>query len=467
MSNPSQAKPRPLRKTALTHFFVVLFFSAALFFTLDSYVFTIKGMQFRADLKPHYRGITEIRIPPIGGISASTHLLPFKLELSLLNIDTDALQEALRENPTSAGILAETQKELTGILLNYFLRLTLLAASGGLLGGMIISGCRLRPALSGALAGLAISVLAILLTYATYDVERLRTPEYHGILKAAPWAISLADNAFQKVRLLSEQMAVITGNLYAIYKKIDEIRPIDGNADDLLVLHVSDIHNNPAAHKFLLQITRSFPIDFVIDTGDISDYGTPLEGSLLTGLIELNIPYLFVPGNHDSPEIIQAMSRYPQVRVLTDGMTEIRGLRILALADPAAASSRIIVSESGVVSKARDHLLRLWQETALKPNIAAVHNFSIAEVLVDRVPLILHGHNHQLGIQKVKETVIIGAGTTGGAGLRGLQAVKEIPFSVVLLHFGRDEKREWRLYAADSIKLYNLEQGFVLERKIF
>ena len=47
-------------------------------------------------------------------------------------------------------------------------------------------------------------------------------------------------------------------------------------------------------------------MDLVIDTGDLTDYGTAIETGL-AGQIKTTkgVPYLFIPGNHDSPEVIQ------------------------------------------------------------------------------------------------------------------------------------------------------------------
>ncbi len=454
-------------RATLKMIIAVFIFSFVLMTAFDKYIFTIKGMQFQTNLIIYNRGITEIIIPPIGKISATTHLMPLKLEITLQNIDIDILQGVIKQNPTSAEIISETRTELSRILLTYLIRLVILAVLGGIIGAIIISGYHLKPVLSGVVGGLAVSALVLGLTYATYDLERLRTPEYHGALKAAPWAIELAGNAFQKVHLLSEQMTVIAKNLYTIFEKIDEINPFNEDGNGLLVLHVSDIHNNPAAHEFLLQITKSFPIDLVIDTGDISDYGTPVESSLLTGLMDLQIPYLFIPGNHDSPEIMKALNRYPQVQVLTAGITDVQGLRILSMADPAAYTNQITTLDNDIVLKTREKLVQLWQESTVKPQIIAVHNFNLAETLVGKVPLILHGHNHQLNISLENGTIIVNAGTTGGAGIRGLQATKEIPYSVVLLHFTRDANNEWVLGATDAIKLFNFEKGFTLERRIF
>ncbi|MCR4440898.1 MAG: metallophosphoesterase [Peptococcaceae bacterium] len=443
-------------------------FMSLLFTTfLSGMTFNLKGMDFKTEVSFYAKGITEIQFPPVGSITAHTHWAPLKLKLVLQNIDLDELQQLIDEAPAPVHLIAQLKDELRKVLYNYVRRLLFLAALGGLLGAALICGRQLKPALWGAAAGLLLSAALISMTLSSYQVEKLKTPEYHGALRAAPWVIDMAEAAFNKFNLLGDQMQVIAANLYAVFEKIERIKPLEQEKADLLVLHVSDIHNNPAAHRLIQQIVKSFPVDLIIDTGDITDYGTPLESRLLTGLADLKVPYVFIPGNHDSPEIKKILAAYPQVQVLSGGIIEIHGLRILGMADPASSSRSVAPPDPASENTARAKLLSLWEEAETKPCLVAVHNFNLAEPLAGMVPLILYGHSHQYMIGEEKGTVLVNAGTTGGAGLRGLQVAKEIPYSVVLLYFQRDEKNELRLAAADTIKIYNWEKGFTLERKLF
>lgn len=447
---------------------IVALFTTLLAITLLSKMtFFVKGMEFQAGVHLANSGQTEIQIPPVGSITARTHLAPLKIVVRLENIDLDLLQQLLKEAPTPVILAEQIGQDLRDIARRYLLRLLLLGMAGGITGALMVSGRIRKQALCGAATGLCITLLLVGLTMGTYRAEKLRSPEFQGALEAAPWAIGLAENAFKKIDVLSEQMQVITANLSNIFKSIDNIQAFKQDKPDLLVLHVSDIHNNPVAHEFLAQIARSFPIDMIIDTGDLTDYGTPLEGELLKGFADLQIPYVFVPGNHDSPEIIKELSDYPQVRVLIGGTVEIKDLRVLAQADPAADAHEIKTPGPDAMEKSRDELARLWEEAPVKPHLAAVHNYAAAEALVGKIPLVLHGHNHQWSVKEDQGTVTIGAGTTGAAGLRALQAAKEIPYSVVLLHFKKDSHNELYLAAADTIRLYNMERGFTLERKLF
>jgi predicted phosphodiesterase len=326
----------------------------------------------------------------------------------LQNINIEILQKLIEEAPLSSELAQDIKSELQDIAIVFMLHLFLLAAVGGMLGAILVSGRRMKTAIYGAIAGILLCLLLVLTTQTSYQTEKLRTPEYHGALKAAPWAIDMAEKAFQKFNLLGEQMQIIATNLYKIFEQIDKATPIKQENDDLLVLHVSD-----------------------------------------------------------SPQTIKDLSAYPQVQVLTGGIVDVQGLRIMTIADPASTSNAITLTDQLVISEMRARIMTYWQEALNKPNLIAVHNYILAEELVGVVPLILFGHTHQYTIREEKGTVLINAGTTGAAGLRGLQATKEIPYSVVLMHFKRDENNDLILSATDTIKVYNLETGFILERKLF
>lgn len=444
-------------------------------------IFPIKAFDFLVTLKPSLQGVTEIKIPPVGVMSAKTHLTPVKIQISLENVNFNVVHELIpqTEGTTSTQMVASIKKEIEKYAVSYILRLLLLALSGGALAALIINGKKIQPILWGMAVALFLAIILIGLTYLTYDAQKFRSPEFKGALKSAPWMIQMAEDVLQKYDLFGEQLEIIANNLYQLYDSINTQETMINSEDktenyrEVAVLLISDIHNNVAATRFLKQIAASFSIDFFIDLGDLTDYGTKLESLLLEELKDLHRPYLFVPGNHDSPEIIESLSHYSQVTMAQDQMVEFAGLNIFAFVDPLSGGKGIesLTSEECQVNQER--IRQLWEETSPEPNLVAMHNLQYVSSLIGKVPLIVYGHTHQVSIREEKGTIIINPGSTGGAGIRGLQAVKEIPYSVVLLHFREksdtqnDNKENLSLYAADIIKVYNLEKGFVLERKYF
>lgn len=428
--------------------------------------FHVKAFEFELSIAVFDHGFTEIIIPPIGKIIARTHYSPLRLNITLLNIDMNLLEKMLETTSETKEIMNEVKGELIKIALMFALRVFLLALGGGIFGAYFIYGFSPKYLSHGALIGLIVFMIFVGGTVFTYDFQKFETPEYRGVLQAAPWAIGLAEETFKKFNILGEQMQIMAQNFYTLFEKVNELGAASQINSDLKVLHVSDIHNNKASIDFIQQVVKSFYVDLVIDTGDLVDYGTPIEGRLIKGIKEINVPYLFIPGNHDSPQSVKTLKKYANVHVLERGVFTYKNFSILGILDPSSLSSEIVPSKSNVIEEYKLELFDSWERLEKKPNVVASHNGRIAKSLIGKAPLIIHGHNHQYSIQQVEGTILIDAGSAGAAGLRGLQATKEIPYSVVLMHFVIIDD-EYKLVATDTIKVFNLTSGFNLERQVY
>src|SRR5687767_15987356 len=98
--------------------------------------------------------------------------------------------------------------------------------------------------------------------------------------------------------------------------------------DTFRVLHVSDIHNNPAAFPFLREVAQQFQVEFIIDTGDLTDFGSPLEATIGREIARLPFPYVIVLGNHDSPTVGTALAQLPNVTVLDGNPVTVGGVTL-------------------------------------------------------------------------------------------------------------------------------------------
>ncbi|KJS23421.1 MAG: hypothetical protein VR72_00945 [Clostridiaceae bacterium BRH_c20a] len=428
--------------------------------------FNFEALEFEIALQIFDHGFTDFKIPPIGTVRAKTHIAPLKLTVSLQNIDIKLLQSLLESNPDKDKVLQNFEEHISNIGRVYLLRLFILALIGGMAGSLLYERKKWKPVVCGLLVGLMIYLVLIIGTFATYDVKSFENPEYHGALEAAPWMIGLAEQAFVKLDTLSEQLEVMAQNFYVLFERVNSMQTLSSSEGTLKVLHVSDYHNNQAALKFVNQVVKSFNVDFVIDTGDFTDFATPIEAQLLDFLKEIPVPYVYIAGNHDSPSIIKKLKQYPQVKVISEGIISIKGLNILGIHDPASLSDQVTPPDMQMISLYQNKLIDLWKNAKENPpHILAVHNFKIGKILVGKVPIILHGHDHEFKMYKEESTLIIDAGTTGAAGIRGLQATKEIPYTLALLHF-QNINGNFNLTAVDTIKVYNLQSGFILERSL-
>ncbi len=180
----------------------------------------------------------------------------------------------------------------------------------------------------------------------------------------------------------------------------------------------SYIHNNPAAIDLIKKVVRDFHIDLVIDTGDITDFGTPVETSLIDGISKLPVPYVFVPGNHESPKTVAFMRGVKNVTVLDGKEVDIKGITVIGFADPASANPRPALIDDKAKAALRAQIIGTLKPLPAGPLILAVHNPKAVNGLLGRVPIILVGHTHKADLIERDGFIENNAGTTGAAGLR-------------------------------------------------
>lgn len=426
--------------------------------------FHIEALQFRVGVQLSETGYTRVEIPPLGTVKAHTHATPVLISLRLENIDLATLQRFLEQPPARDELINQGTVALRRAAVFFILKILGLALLGSALTVLLAREKNPRQYITGLLAGFLLTGTLLAGTYATYNQEAFRNPQYSGVLRAAPWMVSMAQETLGKIETLGDQLEQVATGLNQLYTQVGQLQPLDGEENELKVLHVSDLHNNPAGMDFILRVAELFNVDMIIDTGDISDFGSPLETLLLDRVGQLDVPYLFVAGNHDSPAIVDKMSTLPNVTVV-NGLLEINGLLFYGVPDPSAALNSVLPPDLSAIPRLVVQVKNKLVQLPRQPDVLLVHNDKVAHALAGTVPLILCGHSHQLKVENRPPSVLINAGTSGAAGLRGLQAVR-IPYTVVLLHF-RQENGGGQLVAADALSVTSPGQGFALERKRF
>lgn len=413
-----------------------------------------------------YPAETRILLPPVGQIGASTHWLPIRLSLELKSVDLGLLKTLVFSPAVNSDLVLEKmQARALKILLFFALKLVGLGTAGSVF-SLYLSGTRApKRLIRGGLSGALIVFFLIGLLYGTYDQKGFERLDYEGMIEAAPWVLNLAWEAFSQVEELGERVQVLASSLYSLLQKVENLGPLGLVQAEVLVLHVSDIHNNPVAYNFAKQVVDSFPVDFIMDTGDITDWGTALEVEILSRIAELRIPYLFVTGNHDSPEVLRRLSTIENAVLITPEEQTIRGLRIAGTGDPVAGTYLATPASLAELEIYAQELNTTWSQVEDRPDIFMVHNHRVAEALNPGLfTVVAYGHTHLWGLQERDNTIYSNAGTTGAAGIRGFQGREPLPYSLSLLYFGRDEEQNLRLQAVDGIHVTGLGTSFSLNR---
>ena len=426
----------------------------------------LQALQARMSVKTSLHGLTVLEVNPLGKVKAKTHKTPLSINISLENLDMEHLTALLAEGAEQEEVVQEAKIELIRAVRKFVILSLILSFAGGMFGVVVLQKRSLKELLLGGLIGLALVSSLLLGTYRTFDVQKFQYPEYYGVLKAAPWMIGLAEEAFNTVNTWGRQMRGIAKNVNGLFQRVESLENISPGEGEIKVLHVSDIHNNPASLEFIDQVVKTFGIDVIIDTGDLSDFGTPLEAELFEGIKRIGVPYVVVPGNHETPDILSKLDLISNVIIIKKSSENITGLNISGIADPASESPDFTSPSETEITKRAAQLEEMLDSGKKTPDIIAVHNPKIAEKFYGKAPVILSGHDHRFGIKVRNGSVFIDAGTSGAAGIGSFRTNKEIPYTFVLLHFDRTPDGT-RLKYTDTIKISNRQSGYSLERKVY
>ncbi|MGE5605656.1 MAG: metallophosphoesterase family protein, partial [Bacteroidota bacterium] len=340
--------------------FIQLF--ARLSFQYDSFSFTLKTSF-------NLSGGTALNVPPVGQLFLKTHYTPWQFIFTLDAIDFTILEKQLDSIPAKEQWLETLQRETLHAVLKLFILVMITGLSGA---SLTLLAFRIKPFSRhfwyGMLGALALILVFITTTALTYDPDAVDRPQYRGVLASAPWAMNLVTMGLDNIEIIGNNLKKISQDLPILFKQAGQIKNIGDLQFDLAVLHVSDIHNNPASFEFITELVNNFKIQLIIDTGDLTDYGTPLEAEIIDRIARIKIPYIFLPGNHDSPLIIKRLKKVPFVKVLEEGTITVKGLKIAGQADPTSASYNSDVASEEDLTQAAEALTETVQNAKTIPD---------------------------------------------------------------------------------------------------
>jgi len=399
-----------------------------------------RGMEVRLALRPAREGGTRIELPPLGAIRAATHRAPVELVATLRRVSLDTLRETIAEAPSRSDLEREFRATSAQALRSFGAWCVAMGALGGLLAPLALRSRRPAGWLGGPLLGAAATGALLLAVVRGYDLDAFERPRYTGSLREAPSILAAARDAFARVDTLSQRLTAAAHGIGRLYSRIDRMAAPPRNGNAIALLHISDLHNNRAAAGLIRALAEEFGVAAVVNTGDLTDFGYPVEAQLWEVLKGIRRPHLFVPGNHDSPEVIEAMRRLPGGLVPDHEVATVAGLRILAAPDPSAgrAGAGNVDTAPAAMTAAAERLARAFDAAQPPPDIVAVHDRRQAALLIGRARVVLCGHTHTNSVAIEQGTVVANAGSTGAAGARYLDRPEGVPLSASVLHFERN-----------------------------
>ncbi|MFI0977833.1 metallophosphoesterase [Streptomyces sp. NPDC021093] len=410
-------------------------------------------------LRPSLTGGTKINVSPLGALELDSHTAPIRLDVDVDQLDPDRSADLVNHPERISGLQQEITRDVGAGALDLALRSSVAVLAGASALGLAVYR---RPRRALAAGGLALALLAAsgITAFATWNPKSVLEPKFSGLLSSAPSVVGDARNIVSEFDVYQKELARLVTNVTKLYNATSTLPAYRPSPTTMRVLHVSDIHLNPASWSIIGSLVEQYDIDAIIDSGDTMDHGSSAENVFLDAIEDLGAPYVWVRGNHDSAATQAYMSRLKNVHVLDNGaaVTVAGGLRVAGTGDPQFTPDRSVKPQGDDTERAAGvrlaAALRAQKAAGTPVDIAVAHNPVAATQTDGEVPLALAGHTHERKNELLgRGTRLMVEGSTGGGGLRAVEGDDPQKIRASLLYLDRDTRR---LQAWDEITLGGL-----------
>jgi predicted phosphodiesterase len=404
-------------------------------------------------------GRTTLLVPPLGTVSADTHVAPLSITMTITEVDPNSLADAVAD-PARRGLLVQ---EVEGDLRETAVRVGVQLGVGGLVLGALVAALlprrRWTTVLAGAAGGGIVVGLLLLLTAITYDVQAFQEPRFTGTLERAPQVIGSVSRRVESIDALRSRYEAAADRLSDLLALAAEPQQ-DPREDSTAILHVSDLHSNPLGLEIVERLVGRFDVDAVLDTGDLTSFGEPIEARMGDAISRLPVPYLFVPGNHDSIANRAALAQVDNIEVVDGEPAQVDDVDILGWADPTFTATDDVTTEEA--NELREEAAAGVSDEVQRthPDVLAVHDLRLAEESMGEVPLVVAGHTHERAFEETDGTLTMTVGSTGATGLGSFIFETDLPYEAEIIYF-----RNGLPVAFDYVSFSGLGGDFEIERR--
>ncbi|WP_433229066.1 metallophosphoesterase family protein [Actinomadura formosensis] len=420
------------------------------------YVTPVGPTDVQLTLHPSLHGGTTLKLPPLGSLRLDTHEGPVSLEARITDLRPDQAKKLIEDDTELDRLTDHIADQLRHGLLQLLIRAVLIALAASFVASLLLFRSP-RRALLG-LTSSAVGLVALtLLTWATFNPQSVAEPRYTGLLANAPQIVGDARSIVERFSAYRAQLARLVGNISELYTTTSTLPTYEPDPSTIRVLHVSDIHLNPAAWNVIKSVSTQFKVDLIVDSGDLMDHGSKPEDKFADSISDLKVPYVYVRGNHDSKGSQKAVGRQKNAIVLDGDTREVKGLRIYGLGDPRFTPDKStrddFLGADQLYAEGLRHAEKL-RASGTVPDLVVTHDPTEGEAFSGITPLALAGHTHTRSTKLLPTgTRLFVQGSTGGAGLRGLEHEQPTPIELSVLYFSRASHR---LQGWDDLRLGGL-----------
>ncbi len=403
---------------------------------------------------------TELRLAPFGLVSAATHASPLTLVASVERLDVERVQDLVVADWPGELLERDVEADLGRLVRGFAVRAGLVAVVVGAVTGALVPGRHWLSMVAGA-AGAVATVGALLgAAWSGYDANAFEEARFEGPIERAPELIENAQRYVEDFDAVRDRVEILGAQVAELYASSTTERLAAGPGERS-ILHVSDVHLNPIGLEVVRDLAEQFDVDAIVDTGDLTTFGSPFEARIGDLLAGMPAPYLFVPGNHDSFANRASLARSDNLTVLDGEATRVAGIEVLGVGDPVFTADNEVSDDERQAALAEASLATRTLVRRFAPDILAVHDPRLARAALGEVALVIAGHVHETTAQRLDGTLVVTVGSTGATGLGSFTVDTGAPYQAQILHF-RDE----RLVAVDTIALRGTNGEFRIDRRL-
>jgi predicted MPP superfamily phosphohydrolase len=474
---------------------------------------TVGPIQAEVSVVPSLSPGVHVLLPPAGEVDFGTHVAPFAIQARIAEVDLEGARALISSPQNLRALRTSAPEDLRTATLQAAGMTAVCALAGALVLSLLVYRRHwIRVAHVASAVTIVLATVGVVGLW-SFDPDKLAQPRFTGLLGQAPYISGRASSLLQRLESYRSGLADIVSGVTTLYASSDQL-PVLPAADDVVpVLHVSDIHLNPLGFDLVQRLVRQFRVEVVVDTGDITTWGTEVESSTLARIKNVGVPYVFVRGNHDSKRTQQAVAQNTNAVVLDGDVREVKGIVFAGIGDPrftpdtnapiadasslsnrpspsatagtpgtsspgrtpGASASSPAPAGTGLATpraewlgspdpevRAGARLLALVQSwNAAHPDrpvaVAAIHEPAAVPPLLGSVPLVLAGHLHSRSVRlDASGTRVMVEGSTGGAGIsstsvRSITDGEPVPLDATLLYVARRGDRAGQVVAYDEI----------------
>jgi predicted phosphodiesterase len=388
--------------------------------------------------------------------------------VDLQTVDRDVVKRVADGDQLDVDqVRKEARDEIATYLRNLILIVVLCGGSLGVLVAFAVRGgatpkLRYTAGAAGATAALMAVALVILLP----PRGEISDPQYYAFGPDIPRALEAVEAAQRGSQRLDQEL---NAQLVGLARLVTAPGNRPALEDRPRFTLASDLHNNIVAIPILERTAAEGPVFFA---GDMTDRGSPIEGSLVRRVVGTGTPFVFVPGNHDSDRLARQLSRDGAIVLTRTGrlngkgettgqpVINVKGLRVAGYDDPFQRRAAEDFTDRYDRTPDASELERF--ATWLRPirddvDIVMVHNPALLPDALDELDeqprqeplLFLVGHTHHNALTRRPGATILNAGTVGAGGTTNLLEREQVGIARVAY----ETEPGFQALAADLIEI--------------